>query len=200
MAASCLTIWSGFGIQDLENLSGYPPVSDAHASSRFLYNTGGRQPPQHVGGSGLAELEAVLQVPDSEYRISEEQVDRHMRPSAALEPRSVSFPQVRELLGSLHGIRRLHSYAVQKELQPLCNFSALANVLQPVVVVALAAIEVTGQVEERRREPARAVAAWGSRRGGTSPSRLGTATSRAREAARKLQSTVGCPASRSSSA
>jgi hypothetical protein len=45
------------------------------------------------------------------------------------------------LLGPLNCVGGLHGDTVQKELQPLSDLAALTDVLQPVVVIAIALIK-----------------------------------------------------------
>ena len=57
------------------------------------------------------------------------------------------------MLSSLDSVGGLHGNAVEEELQPFSDLASFADILEAIVVVALALIEVAGEVQQRSGQP-----------------------------------------------
>jgi hypothetical protein len=130
-----------------------PSMSYAGSTSDLLHDALRPESAQEVGSAGLAHIHAVHYVPDGENRVSKQEVNDQVCPASAPKARSVALAQIRKLLGSLNRVIGLDGDTVQEELEPLGDLAALSDVLQPVVVVALALIEVAGEIQQRCRQP-----------------------------------------------
>ena len=84
-----------FRVQDLEHIVAYPSVTHAGTNPYFLHDARGPEPTQKIVGTGLADIEALLHVPDGQDRVSEQHVHHEVSAAPATQTRSVSLAQVR---------------------------------------------------------------------------------------------------------
>ena len=73
----------------------YPSVTHPGPSPYFLDDALGPEPTQKIVGTGLADIEGLLHVPDGQDRVSEQHVHHKVGAAPAMQTRSINLAQIR---------------------------------------------------------------------------------------------------------